>query len=676
MNRFKSLKMKLIVSTTLIVCLTAVLNLVIGIIASTKSITENVQNDLRSVGMMAEVAINNALDKMKVSVESIAKTETIGNPKYDSAYWLAELNKQRDAMGFDTISLVNMSGDVISSTDELNGKNIMEQEYFREAIAGKTYITPPTYDINKKPCVIICAPVTNNNYIGVVMATLNEQAYSEIVKNIVVGKTGNVFILDNKGTVIANKRPELVASFTNFIDQAKKDSSYAGMAAVYKNMVAGKSGVETYTYDSGERYCYYAPLKNTTGWSYGVVAPVSEMTSTIWYTIAGLLAASILCIILGVLASLMAAKSIANPISLVCRRLELLAEGDLHTDTVRVSAKDETGILASSLDKTVVSLRGYITDITQTLQEISEGNMVTRIEGDFEGDFAPIRDSLVTITESLNAVLSNISLAAVQVANSSEQVSDGASLLAENATKQAGAIEELSSTLTDISMKTGQNSENADQASAITQGTRQIAEKGNGYMQEMLGSMHDINTASENISKIIKVIEDISFQTNILALNAAVEAARAGAAGKGFAVVADEVRSLANKSAQAAKETTALIEDTIDKVQLGTNKANHAAKALKEIVESVEKSNTMVMQIAKASKEQAIALEEVNGGINQITEAVQTNSATSEESSATSQEMRAQAEHLKQEMAKFRLSQEPQEDQESQEPQEFQEPQE
>lgn len=658
MNRFKSLKMKLIVCTTLIVCLTAILNLVIGIIASTKSITENVQNDMHSIGLMAEVAIDNALGKIKVSVESVGKTEIIGNPKYDSSYWLSELNKQRDAMGFDTISLVNMSGDVISSTDELNGKNVMEQDYFRKAIAGATYITPPTYDINKKPCVIICAPVTNGNYVGVVMATLNVQVYSDIIKNIVVGKTGNVFMLDKTGTIIANKRPELVSGFTNYIEQAKKNTTYAGMAAVYKNMLAGKSGIETYTYDNGERYCYYAPLKGTDGWSYGVVAPVSEMTSTIWYTIAGLLASSILCILLGVFASRMAAKSIANPIALVCKRLELLSEGDLHTDTVQVRAKDETGILASSLNKTVVSLRGYITDITQTLEEISRGNMLTRTEGDYQGDFAPIKESLLAITDSLNTVLSNISHAAVQVANSSEQVSNGASLLAENATKQAGAIEELSSTLTDISIKTGQNSENAEQASSITQGTRQIAEKGDGYMQEMLGSMRDINTASENISKIIKVIEDISFQTNILALNAAVEAARAGTAGKGFAVVADEVRSLANKSAQAAKETTVLIEDTIDKVQLGTNKANHAAKALKEIVESVEKSNSMVMQIANASKEQAVALEEVNGGINQITEAVQTNSATSEESSATSQEMRGQAEHLKQEMAKFKLSQE------------------
>lgn len=269
-------------------------------------------------------------------------------------------------------------------------------------------------------------------------------------------------------------------------------------------MIAGKSGVQNYSYETGERICYYAPLKDTNGWSYGVVAPVSEMTSTIWYTIIGLLISSILCILLGVFASRIAAKTIANPISLVCRRLELLSDGDLHTDTVEVRTKDETGILASSLNKTVLSLRDYITDITQTLQEISEGNMLMQIQGDFVGDFLPIKQSLTTITQSLNSVLTDISLSAVQVSNSSGQVSDSASLLAENTTKQAGAIEELSSTLADIALKTDQNSENAGKASSITQNTRQIAERGNGYMQEMLGSMHDINTASENISKSLR----------------------------------------------------------------------------------------------------------------------------------------------------------------------------
>ncbi len=656
MNKFKSLKMKLIVCTILIVCVTAVLNLVIGIMASSKSLTENVQTDLHSIGSMAEVAINNSLDKMKISVQSMAKSEMIGDAGYSTSFWLSELDKQKKQLGYSSVSVVDKTGTILSSDTALNGKNISDQVYFQQAFIGKTYISTTTTDVNKKPCVIVCAPVTNGHYSGVIMATLDIQAYSSIIKNITVGKTGNVFMLDKDGIVIANKRPELVTARSNFIEKAKKEPAYAAMAGVYKNMVAGKSGVETYSYETGERICYYAPLKNTDGWSYGVVAPTAEMTSTIWYTIAGLLAASVLCILLGILGSVIAAKSIANPITLVCRRLELLADGDLHTDTVEVNAKDETGILAASLNKTVLSLREYITDITQTLKEISGGNLLTQIQGDFAGDFAPIKESLVTITQSLDSVLSDISRAVVQVTNSSEQVSNGASLLAENTTKQAGAIEELSSTLTDISIKTGQNSENAEQASSITQSTRQIAEKGNRYMQEMLDSMREINTASENISKIIKVIEDISFQTNILALNAAVEAARAGAAGKGFAVVADEVRSLANKSAQAAKETTALIEDTIGKVELGTGKANHAAKALSEIVDSVEKSNSMVIQIANASHEQATALEEVNGGIGQITEAVQTNSATSEESAATSEEMRAQAEHLKQQISMFQLS--------------------
>lgn len=420
-------------------------------------------------------------------------------------------------------------------------------------------------------------------------------------------------------------------------------------------MIAGKSGVETYAYATGKRICYYAPLKDTDGFSYGAVAPIAEMTSTIWYTIAGLGVSSILCIILGVILISAVAKSIANPISNVCRRLELLADGNLHTDNVEVQSKDETGILASSLNKTVNSLRCYITDITETLQEVSDGNMLVQVQSDFEGDFAPIKESLVTITKSLDSVLSDISQAADQVSSGSEQVANGSQSLSQGSTEQASSIEELSATIAEISANVKNNAQHATEASTNVNNVRSEINICNQHMVDMIAAMSQINDSSNEIQKIIKAIEDIAFQTNILALNAAVEAARAGSAGKGFAVVADEVRNLASKSSKAAKNTTDLIENSMKQVENGSKIADETAQSLLRVVESTKAVAYTVDQISEASIHQADAISQVTIGVEQIASVVQTNSATAEENAAASEELSGQAQTMKVLVGKFKL---------------------
>jgi methyl-accepting chemotaxis protein len=303
------------------------------------------------------------------------------------------------------------------------------------------------------------------------------------------------------------------------------------------------------------------------------------------------------------------ARLISKPINQIVEMAGKAAEGDLDVE-LTVSSKDEIGKLAAAFNH---------------------------------------------MTYNINEVLENISASADQVTSGSTQVAETGMVLSQGATEQASTIEELTASLEEISSQTNQNAENAESANKLATDARKDAVIGNDQMKEMLNAMHEINESSNNISKIIKVIDEIAFQTNILALNAAVEAARAGQHGKGFAVVAEEVRNLAARSANAAKETTDMIEGSIRKVEDGTRIANETAGALNQIVDVVTEVTEIVSQIARASHEQAIGISQITEGVTQVSQVTQTNSATSEESAAASEELSSQAELLKEQVSRFNL---------------------
>lgn len=360
-----------------------------------------------------------------------------------------------------------------------------------------------------------------------------------------------------------------------------------------------------------------------------------------------------ICLIFG----LYITRGITAPVQELERAARSIAQGDFSAVQIRYRSNDELGKLAEDMRGMAATLTEVIRDETYLLREMAGGNFDVHSsrEALYVGELRQILHSMREINTGISKTLYQISRSADEVASGSEQVASGAQSLAQGATEQAASAEELSGTINEISGQAHGNAKNAREAGARTRLVKSSADVSSRCMQDMLEAMADIGRSSGEIRRIMKSIEDIALQTNILALNAAVEAARAGAAGKGFSVVANEVRSLANKSAAASKDTAVLIERSLAAVEKGRKTARDTAGALTEVVDGIDSVAEQLEHIVKASQRQSDAIRQITESMEMISNVVQTNSATAEESAASSEELTSQAQLLNQLVNHFKL---------------------
>lgn len=494
----------------------------------------------------------------------------------------------------------------------------------------------------------------NDKFIGVVAFDINVSDFRNIVSNDT--RYPSMY------TTISNENRNIIYDTTDVdgslvgvcLDEWTPDPEV--IAKIQKGIDTKKEFTVEFPNFEGRRILrYYYPV-NAGNQTWYVLTALwgSDRDATMKQTVTILIIASILSLVSITVFIILLVKKELKPIEGIVHAATGISQGNLNVK-IDLNTKYEIGKLAHAFHITISTLKNIIHDIDYLLKEMANGNFTVQssAEDAYKGDFTSLLTSLQYIRTNLSDTINQINIAADQVFVSSDQVSSGAQALSHGATEQASSIEELSATILEISSQVKTNTANANKAKEISLLSSEQVTNGNHKMQDMIQAMHVITSKSDEINKIIKSIDDIAFQTNILALNAAVEAARAGTAGKGFAVVADEVRNLASKSAEAAKNTAILIEETITAVKNGSNLADETAAAMLNVVESTNTVTSLVKEIADASNYQSNSIIQITQGIEQISAVVQTNSATAEESAAASEELSSQAQILKDSVEKF-----------------------
>lgn len=545
-----------------------------------------------------------------------------------------------------------------SGVDIITGQNLSDRIYFKEGMKGNTYVSTPAYsDVTKKVSYVVAAPLWKDGIpgttpVGVVAYVPNGEFLNDIMRSIKVGKGGTAFMLDKAGITIADVNSELVG-VEDSIALGDTNPRLKKYSSICKKMIAGENGTGTYSYNGKTKVVAYSPVPETDGWSIGIAAVRSEFLKMFFISLLLTLLFVIAFTITGIKNGVALGKAVAEPLNKAVDRLKLLAEGDIHTEVPEPTEQDETAVLLGCMSETISDLNKVIANISNDLAELADGNFMINVDEDYKGDFAQISESFRGIVDSLSYALREIDTNAESVRKGAMDLAGASQLLAEGATDQASAVEELTATMTEISERIHINAGNAEKVRTIVSDMNAQITESNAQMKQSTEAMGKIRETSDKIAEIISSIEEIASQTNLLALNASIEAARAGEAGKGFAVVATQVGILSEQSTEAAKNTKQLIQNAMQAVEDGTRLANSTAESLLLVVDNAKTVGKAIDEIATASEEQAEATAQVTEGINQIAEVVESNSATSEESAASSQELSAQADLLKELVGRF-----------------------
>lgn len=564
--------------------------------------------------------------------------------------YLEELFADNTAVS--SIAIYNSFGQIMTSTSQICPSLLSTYDVAVCSQRDTTMVTD-VYEYENKNYFIVMVPLANDSQSIVSAVAIDCSTINERLANLNSSTQNEVFVVNSSGKVLFLSDENQVKLNQNPVELAKTNEDFTGLSEAITTAINGRSG--SYSYNSGGK-SYIMGYDAVSFFDSTIITVTDSQLYLAEYLSQGFTLIGVTVAVLFLLTLIFAnffSSSISKPIISTTTRLRKLANGDTSSSVDVWNSKDELGVLSNSLGETVSCLRLYINVIKHGLEQISRGNLTYRMTSGFKGDFSQIEQTFNDIFDQLCNTFDSINHSAEQVTSGAVQVANSAHSLSQGATQQASAIEELSATLSNVSDQVVQNSDSARNAYKIVDDNSHAIEDCNVDMDNLLEAMQLISETTEEVTQILKAIDEISFQTNILALNAAVEAAREGS--KGFGVVADEVRRLAARTAEAAKQTSALIDKTSDAVSRGHSIAVKTAGSLKEVEEGSAKICMLMRNIADASAEQSDAILQINTGVDQISDVVAANTSAAIGSASASEELSGQSLILKNMIAKFKL---------------------
>ena len=470
---------------------------------------------------------------------------------------------------------------------------------------------------------------------GTASITTSTAWLGNIVNTMHTSDTTEFYLLTNDGRLLASMNGSLSAE----------------QVAGYMNI----TDVETVS-DNGRNHIVTASPIIGTDWTAVVICDAKEFLGNAFIAVLVMIITTTISFVVGALVISKFVKRIIVPLNAINGKILDMEQGKLSGDAIEVHTGDELETLADAVNSMTAYTNTIIKDIEAVSAKLAAEDLTAEPAADYIGDYAPIKSALYGIINSTSDVIRQIGASSKLVSDGSSKMSDNSTTLSQAATEQAATVEELNASIVEISSNISANADSAGKAKVLADDCMKIVNEGNVKMTDMLHAMEEINETSSQIANIIKTIEDISFQTNILSLNASIEAARAGEAGKGFAVVAGEVGQLAGKTAEAAKNTTALIKTSLTAVENGTVMANETAKMLSKIVSETDDTAKVIDKIAAASQEQADSVKQILVGMDQISTSVQMTSGSSAECAASAEELSGQAKVLLDLVQRFKIA--------------------